>query len=150
MPVSRALLLISTVAGVISVAGALSSDERQSTQGGLAMLVALVGYVIVAGRAAPPRTRWSLADRTWLVAAGTLLLGVAAAIILSDLSDAWSGWWTFAQPGVNIAAPLLAVEVRVGAPAVSSPEVSEAVRTAAELAGPAVLAVGALRAARTA
>jgi hypothetical protein len=283
VPLSRALLLTSTVAGALSVIGALFPGGRLALQGALAMLVTLVGYVVVAGRAAAPRTRWALAagvgmlavgmalrlywynepedfgwfayspldengaptpwldvlrqsvdrvrivaflhllavlcfavgvfalpawrrpgraaltavlalvllafvganvegrfdgsaalealgtvwpallatlvavglvalagwraDHAWLVAAGTLLVAVAAATVLDDLAIAWSGWWTLA--GRNVAEPMfLSVGVRVVAD--GSPEVSAAVRTAVELAGPALLAIGALRASRTA
>lgn len=282
---SRApVLLLCAVAGALSVMAALFSETRMSLRGGLAVLVALVGYVVVAGRAAPPRTRWALAagigmlavgmalqlywyreptedfgwfayspldesgaptrwldlmrqsvdrvqilaflhllaalcfavgvfalpawrrprraaltavlalvllafvganvggwfdgsavldalgtvwpallatlvavglvalagwraDRTWLVAAGTLLVAVASAIVLDDLASAWSGWWTLA--GRNVAEPMfLSVGFRVLAD--DSPEVSTALKTTVELAGPALLAVGALRASRPA
>jgi hypothetical protein len=285
--VSRALLLISTVAAALSVTGSLFSDARLSLQGGLAVLVALVGYVIVAGRGTVPRTRWALAagvgmlavgmalqlywyseatedfgwfaysplytsgaptplldlsrqsvdrlqivaflhllaalcfavgvfalpawhrpkragltavlalvllafvgvnvggwfdgsavldalgtvwpallatlvavglvvlagrraDHAWLVAAGTVLVAVVAATVFDDLAGAWSGWWMLAQPEDNTAAPQLAVSVGFRLAADSSPEVTAALKTAAELAGPALLAVGALRASRAA
>jgi hypothetical protein len=281
---SRALLLVSAVAGVLSVLAALTSSHRLSAQGGLAMLLALAGYVIVAGRSALPRVRWALAagagmlavgmalqlywysepaedfgsvayaplneggapegllglwwqsvdrmriigflhllavlcflvgvsalprwrrsrraaltgalallplavvgvnlrnqvdgsavldqlaavwpallatlvavglvalagrraDYAWLVAAGTLLVAVAAATLFDDLSSTWSAWW--ALVGRNLAEPMfLSVGVRVSVD--GSPEVSAAVKAAAELAGPALLTIGALRASRAA
>jgi hypothetical protein len=279
VPLSRALLLTSIVAGALSVVGALLPGGRLSLQAGLAMLVALAGYVIVAGGTAAPRARWALAagvgmlavgmalrlywysapedfgwfsyapldvtgtperlvdfsrrsigrlqivavlhllavvcfavgvftlpawrrrpravltgvlalallavfgsraggsavlhglgtvwpallatlvavglvalagwraDRTWLVAAGTLLVAVAAATVFDDLASTWSAWWI--PPGVQVlGSGYVTAGIRVVTD--SSPEVSAAVRTTVELAGPALLAIGALRNSRTA
>jgi hypothetical protein len=279
VPLSRALLLVSTVACALSVMGALFPGGRLSLQAALAMLVALVGYVIVAGRFAAPRTRWAFAagvgmlavgmafrlywyaepedfgwfayapldvtgvpehlvdfsrpsihrlqivaflhllavvcfaigvfalpawrrparavltgvlalallayfgsrvggsallhglatlwpallatlvavglvalagwraDRTWLVAAGTLLVAVAAATVFDDLASTWSAWWI--PPGVQVLRSGV-VYAGISVVADDSPDVSAAVRTAVELAGPALLGIGALRASRTA
>ncbi|GIH19292.1 hypothetical protein [Rugosimonospora africana] len=71
----RVLLLVSTVAGGLSVIAALFSGWRVSAQCGVVALAVLVGYVTVAGRAARTRVRWALA-------AGIGLLAVVIAVRL--------------------------------------------------------------------
>jgi hypothetical protein len=97
----------------------------------LATLLA-VGLVGMAGRRA---------DHAWLVAAGTFLVAVVAATAFDDLAGAWSAWWRLSQPSED-AFLSAAVSVSLG----GQPLVSAALRTAAELTGPALLALGALRA----
>lgn len=58
---SHGLLLLSATSGLFSVGATLFSDWPTSARCGVVALAALVGYLIVAGRSAPPRTRWTLA-----------------------------------------------------------------------------------------
>lgn len=72
---SRVLLLVSAGAGALAVTAALFSARQASLQCGLVTLVTLIGYVMVAGRAALPRVRWA-------IAAGVGLLAVVMAMRL--------------------------------------------------------------------
>jgi hypothetical protein len=87
------------------------------------------------------------ADRRWLLPAGSFLLALAAADAYSDLAAAWSGWWMIANPRDDA---FLQVGVRMSTSAESFPQVSRAVEAAMALAGPGLVAVGALHSSRTA
>lgn len=63
------LLVVSGVAGVLSVVAAMFAAVHVSLQCDLVTLAALTGYVIVAGRGTAPRVRWSLAAGVGLFAA---------------------------------------------------------------------------------
>lgn len=88
-----------------------------------------------------------------LVPLGALLVAVSAAVALEDLSSTWLTWWEFSN-GRDQAMVDTAVAVSVTSSAdvsaASSVDVLGAVRTAVALAGPALLAVGALTASRDA
>jgi hypothetical protein len=60
MPPNRTLLSLSAVTGPISVGAALLASWPTSALCGVVALGTLVGYVAVAGRAAPARVRWTL------------------------------------------------------------------------------------------
>jgi hypothetical protein len=101
---------------------------------------ALLATIVAAGGAALAGWR---DDLTWLVLAGSLVLAVAAATAVDDLAATWWTWWTFAVPHDNVAFPQLAISVS----AEVSPDMSAAVDTTVALAGPILLAIGAVRAA---
>ncbi len=93
MRLSRVPLLVSTVAGALSVMAALFSARQTSSQCGVVALVALIGYVAVAGRAARPRVRWALV-------AGIGLLAVVIAVQLfwyPDQTGGGFGWFAYAS-----------------------------------------------------
>jgi hypothetical protein len=105
---------------------------------------ALLGTLLAAGILAAAGQR---ADPAWLLPVGALLVALTTATVLAELAGNWSAWW--ALSGImdgNTAAPMLAVSVD-DSPALSA---RSAVFAAAPLAGPALLAIGALRASRTA
>jgi hypothetical protein len=83
-------------------------------------------------------------DRAWLLPAGALLVAVAAAVTLDDLAGTRSAWWALSGAAHRD------VMFMVGAPTGGSPQVSGALATAVALGGPALLAIGALRASRDA
>ncbi|MBM0226703.1 MULTISPECIES: aminopeptidase [Micromonospora] len=87
------------------------------------------------------------ADRRWLLPVGSFLLALAAAHAYSDLAATWSGWWMIANPRDDA---FLEVGVRVSTSAENFPQVSKAVEAALALAGPGLVAVGALRSSREA
>ncbi|MFJ8582630.1 hypothetical protein [Micromonospora sp. NPDC093277] len=93
------------------------------------------------------------ADPAALVPLGALLVAVSAAVALEDLGSTWLTWWKFSN-GIDHAMVDAAVAASVASSAnisaASSADVSGAARTAVALAGPALLAVGALTASRDA
>ncbi|WP_346538138.1 aminopeptidase [Micromonospora sp. DPT] len=87
------------------------------------------------------------ADRRWLLPVGSLLLTVAAVGAYTDLAAAWSGWWMLANPRDDA---FLQVGVAVSTSREGFPQVSSAVEAAIALAGPGLVAVGALHSSREA
>ncbi|GAB3963896.1 hypothetical protein V1634_02645 [Plantactinospora veratri] len=87
----------------------------------------------------------SRADRTGLVPLGALLVTVSAAVALHDLVRGWSTWWRFANPDDSVF-----LSAGVATSLAGLVDVSAALLATVTLAGPLLLAVGALRAARTA
>ncbi|WP_159104728.1 hypothetical protein [Plantactinospora sp. BB1] len=87
----------------------------------------------------------SRADRTGLVPLGALLVTVSAALAFEDLVGDWSAWWSFANPDHGVF-----LSVGVATSLADLVDVSAALLAALTLTGPLLLAVGALRAARTA
>ena len=84
-------------------------------------------------------------DRAALVPIGALLVAVTAAGSFADLAGAWSDWWTLSDRRDDA---FLSVGIAVSVDGWA--DGSEAVRAALALAGPALLAIGARRAARDA
>ncbi|MER7007574.1 aminopeptidase [Dactylosporangium sp. NPDC000555] len=99
----------------------------------LATLVA-VAVLALAGRRG---------DRGWLLPGGALLVAVAQAIAFSNLMGTASAWLVFSDFD-GVASVATGLTVAVG----GSPDASAAVEVAVALAGPVLLAIGALRAAR--
>jgi hypothetical protein len=99
----------------------------------LATVVA-AGLLAISGRPA---------DRTWLLPIGALLVAVAVATAAEDLAAGWSAWWTLAHPRQGAM-----VSVAISVSADDGPQWSAAWETAVALAGPALLAIGALRSRR--
>jgi hypothetical protein len=102
---------------------------------------ALLGTLLAAGILAVAGRR---ADPAWLLPVGALLVALTATTALAELAGTWSSWWTFSHiMDDNTASAMLAVSVD-DSPAASG------VWAAAPLAGPALFAIGALRASRAA
>ncbi|MDW5324665.1 hypothetical protein [Plantactinospora sp. KLBMP9567] len=87
----------------------------------------------------------SRADRVALVPLGALLVAVSAAVAFHDLTRRWVAWWTFSNPDDGV---LLSAGVAVSLANVV--DVPAALLAAVTLTGPALLAVGTLRASRAA
>ncbi|MEH0819102.1 aminopeptidase [Micromonospora sp. CPCC 205714] len=106
----------------------------------LALLAALVtmGALALSG--------WR-ADRRWLLPLGLFLLSLGAARAYSDLAAAWSAWWIMAKPPDGA---FLQPGVMVSTSTEGFPQVSWAIEAAIALAGPGLVAVGALRSSREA
>ncbi|MDG4789995.1 hypothetical protein O7626_29425 [Micromonospora sp. WMMD1102] len=85
------------------------------------------------------------ADRAALVPIGALLVAVSAAAAFQDLTGRWAAWWTFSHPDDNVV-----VSVGVAVSLANVVDGEAALLAAVALAGPALLAVGVLRAGRTA
>ncbi|MER7004805.1 hypothetical protein ABT297_17420 [Dactylosporangium sp. NPDC000555] len=83
-------------------------------------------------------------DRGWLVRAGASLLGVTAAVNLYDLIALWWTWGSVSGGAAGRDGRLY-TSVIVGTGAESGPDVFGALSTVVALAGPVLLAVGALR-----
>lgn len=103
---------------------------------------ALLGILVAVGAVALSGWR---ADRAWLLPVGSLLLAMAAITAFYDLAGAWSAWWEAGNPREDA---FLAVGVRVSTG--GFPQVSAALETAVALAGPALVAIGALHSSRNA
>ncbi len=101
---------------------------------------ALLTTLVAAGMVALSGAR---ADRVALVPFGALLVAVSAAVAFEDVTSTWLTWWRFSD-GTDHVVVGTAVAVSVA----SWADVSAAARTALALAGPALLAVGALAAPR--
>ncbi|MEV0153003.1 hypothetical protein AB0H57_04580 [Micromonospora sp. NPDC050686] len=89
------------------------------------------------------------AGRAALMPLGALLVAVSTAVALEDLTGTWLTWWEFSNGNDHVmveAAVAVSVASSADVSAAISVDLSGAVRTAMALAGPALLAVGALRA----
>ncbi|MGX7676472.1 hypothetical protein [Plantactinospora sp. DSM 117369] len=85
----------------------------------------------------------SRAERAALVPLGALLVALSTAVAFHDLTRRWSAWWTFSNPDDGV---FLSAGVAVSLANVV--DVPAALLAAVTLAGPALLAVGALLASR--
>ncbi|MEO3927559.1 hypothetical protein ABGB07_27360 [Micromonosporaceae bacterium B7E4] len=101
----------------------------------LATLAAAVALALSASRA----------DRAALVPLGALLVAVSAAVAFHDLTRRWVAWWTLSNPDDGV---FLSAGVAVSLSNVV--DVPAALLAAVTLTGPALLAVGTLRASRAA
>jgi hypothetical protein len=97
---------------------------------------AAAALLVLAG----PRT-----DRRRLLPIGAAAVAVAAALALDDAVVAWNTWWSLNQVAHHDQLVVFGVAVATGGGVQFSPV--DALTTAATLLGPALLAVGALRAA---
>lgn len=96
----------------------------------LATIVA-AGLLVVSGRRAAP---------AWLLPIGALLVASAAASTVDDLVGTWRAWWMWVDPRQNVASPSFAVRLTGD----EGPQWSAAWEVVVALAGPALLAIGAL------
>ncbi|WBB65951.1 aminopeptidase [Micromonospora sp. WMMD812] len=99
---------------------------------------ALLAILVAAGTVVLSGVR---SDRFALVALGALLLAVTAGAALTDLADSWAAWQQSAEVSEHAF-----LSVGIAVPVGRWTDLSEAVRAAVAFAGPALLAVGALRA----
>lgn len=126
------LLLVFVGRAVIRLSLAAPMDELvAATWPALLATVVAAGLLVVSGRRAAS---------AWLLPIGALLVASATASIVDDLVGTWRTWWMWVHPRQDV---FLSFAVRVSGN--EGPQWSAAWEMAVVLAGPALLAVGALR-----
>jgi hypothetical protein len=131
-----ALLLLAGVAENVwrQLAGGRVLDLLSAAWPALLATVLAVVVAILSG--------WR-ASRSWQLPVGALLVALAAVTSVGGIVSTWSSSWALTESGAVDTMSVAITTVRL-------PDVSAALATAVALSGPALLAVGALRAARDA